>query len=185
MERINDYAALSGHTSSPALSALNHHYGPGATREPKDVESVWLVRDATRELGGSRAVNCKSGKDRTAMEIAISFTQVWGWGMCSHRCGAWVHAGVGRVGKGIVGAVIGIREQWEVDAGGNTASLFTEPCDCGWHMNVALLLPRTLAANCVPPHSHIHTHSGSYPAAGPVFFTAACAVPGRDGRAVL
>ena len=34
------------------------------------------VRVATRELGGFRAINCKSGKDRTAMEIAISFTQV-------------------------------------------------------------------------------------------------------------
>ena len=42
----------------------------------QDVESVWLARDAARELGGTRAVNCKSGKDRTAMEIALSFTHV-------------------------------------------------------------------------------------------------------------
>lgn len=35
---------------------------------------------SVRELGGVHGINCKSGKDRTAMEIAISFTQVWGLG---------------------------------------------------------------------------------------------------------
>lgn len=76
MERINEYASHAGRSSSGALSALNHHYSPGVVRDPKDVASIWLVRDVARELGGARAVNCKSGKDRTAMEIAISFTQV-------------------------------------------------------------------------------------------------------------
>lgn len=37
-------------------------------------ESIWLVRDAVKALGGARAVNCKSGKDRTAMEMALSFS---------------------------------------------------------------------------------------------------------------
>ncbi|GAX76742.1 hypothetical protein CEUSTIGMA_g4189.t1 [Chlamydomonas eustigma] len=75
MERITDYASQAGLSSSAALIALTQHYSPGALRLPKDVDSVWLVRDTTRELGGVRGVNCKSGKDRTAMEIALSFTQ--------------------------------------------------------------------------------------------------------------
>jgi hypothetical protein len=33
------------------------------------------VRQATAEVGGTRAVNCKSGKDRTALELALSFSQ--------------------------------------------------------------------------------------------------------------
>lgn len=56
---------------------------PGARRDPKDVVSIWLVREAVRQLGGCRAVNCKSGKDRTASELAISFTQVWTGLLCS------------------------------------------------------------------------------------------------------
>jgi len=74
---LNDYALQAGCSPSslPALRALNRHYSPGAERPPKDTESIWLVRRAAKELGAVRAINCKSGKDRTAMEIAISFTQ--------------------------------------------------------------------------------------------------------------
>lgn len=33
------------------------------------------VRRATTELGGVRAVNCKSGKDRTAIELSVTCPQ--------------------------------------------------------------------------------------------------------------
>lgn len=83
MERLNDYARQAGLSTTPALLALNRHYSPGTPRAAKDVEAVWLVRGAVHELGGVRGINCKSGKDRTAMEIALSFTQVWMLGSVS------------------------------------------------------------------------------------------------------
>ncbi|KAJ9515956.1 hypothetical protein QJQ45_016863 [Haematococcus lacustris] len=75
LDQLNAYAAAAGRAGSPSLAALNAHYQPGAVRAAKDVEAVWLVRRATAECGGVRAVNCKSGKDRTALELALSLSQ--------------------------------------------------------------------------------------------------------------
>ncbi|KAG1660815.1 hypothetical protein FOA52_010240 [Chlamydomonas sp. UWO 241] len=69
---INEYASAAGRAGCPALSALNAHFSPLGSRHPKDAECVALVRNAARELGGCRSVNCKSGKDRTGAELALA-----------------------------------------------------------------------------------------------------------------
>ena len=75
LERLTEYASLV--EMREALAPLLSHYAPasqGGSRQPKDVKSIWLVRDTVKALGGARAVNCKSGKDRTAMELSLSFS---------------------------------------------------------------------------------------------------------------
>ncbi|MEW5309099.1 MAG: hypothetical protein WDW38_001009 [Sanguina aurantia] len=75
LTRLNDYAVKAGRSGGEALAALNRHYQAGGKRSAKDVESFWLIRTACKEVGIGRAVNCKSGKDRTALELSISLTQ--------------------------------------------------------------------------------------------------------------
>ncbi|KAG2484581.1 hypothetical protein HYH03_016624 [Edaphochlamys debaryana] len=75
LERLNDYAQRAGAASGPALAALNAHFGPRAQRKPKDTAMFGLVRRACSEVGGGRAVNCKSGKDRTALELSKAFAE--------------------------------------------------------------------------------------------------------------
>ena len=75
IERLMEYASCC--EMKQVMAPLLRHYAPaaeGGSREPKDVESIWLVRDAVKGLGGVRGVNCKSGKDRTAMEISLLFS---------------------------------------------------------------------------------------------------------------
>jgi len=75
LQRLNAYAACASRSDGPALRALNHHYSPAGVRAVKDVHAISLVRRAVAELGGVRGVNCKSGKDRTALELAQSLSQ--------------------------------------------------------------------------------------------------------------
>ncbi|GLC45699.1 hypothetical protein PLESTF_000471800 [Pleodorina starrii] len=70
LERLNEYAARAGAAGGPALAALNRHYSAEGRRPPKDTDMFCLVRRACSEVGGGRAVNCKSGKDRTALEVS-------------------------------------------------------------------------------------------------------------------
>lgn len=48
---------------------------PACCLHPNHLPLALQVRRAVSELGGVRAVNCKSGKDRTALELSISFVQ--------------------------------------------------------------------------------------------------------------
>ncbi|KXZ45597.1 hypothetical protein GPECTOR_53g90 [Gonium pectorale] len=73
LERLNEYAVRAGRAGGPELAALNRHYGPDGRRAPKDTEMFRLLRRACSEVGIGRAVNCKSGKDRTALELAKAF----------------------------------------------------------------------------------------------------------------
>lgn len=43
---LNDYAARAGRSDGPAMVDLNHHFSPAGRREPKDVDSFWLVSGA-------------------------------------------------------------------------------------------------------------------------------------------
>ncbi|GIL69286.1 hypothetical protein Vretimale_12597 [Volvox reticuliferus] len=70
LERLNEYAQRANQSGGPHLAALNRHYSPEGRRPAKDTAMFSLVRRACEEVGGGRAVNCKSGKDRTALEIS-------------------------------------------------------------------------------------------------------------------
>ncbi len=51
------------------------------------------VRRACSEVGAGRAVNCKSGKDRTALELAKAFAEeVLAAGLLPHASRAWLEA---------------------------------------------------------------------------------------------
>ncbi|GIL66193.1 hypothetical protein Vafri_19789 [Volvox africanus] len=75
LERLNEYAQRANQSGGPHLAALNRHYSHEGRRPPKDTAMFSLVRSACEEVGGGRAVNCKSGKDRTALEISKALTE--------------------------------------------------------------------------------------------------------------
>ncbi|EFJ41630.1 hypothetical protein VOLCADRAFT_98381 [Volvox carteri f. nagariensis] len=82
LERLNEYAVRAGAAGGPHLSALNRHYSPQGHRHAKDTAMFSLVglagggvRRACAEVGGGRAVNCKSGKDRTALELSKALAE--------------------------------------------------------------------------------------------------------------
>ena len=87
MERLNDYARQAGLSSTPALLALNRHYSPGTPRAAKDVEAVWLVRGAVRELGGA----CAASTARAART-----GRRWKSRYRSRRSGGWAVSGPGK-----------------------------------------------------------------------------------------
>eukprot|EP00198_Chlamydomonas_reinhardtii_P011783 XP_001701120.1 predicted protein [Chlamydomonas reinhardtii] len=93
LERLNEYAVRAGHSHGPALAALNAHFGPRGHRPPKDTEMFALVRRACTEVGAGRAVNCKSGKDRTALELCRAFAdEVVGAGLLPNGAEPWLQA---------------------------------------------------------------------------------------------
>ncbi|KAG2451138.1 hypothetical protein HYH02_004405 [Chlamydomonas schloesseri] len=93
LERLNEFAGRAGHAHGPALAALNAHFGPRGHRPPKDTEMFALVRRACMEVGAGRAVNCKSGKDRTALELCRAFAdEVVGAGLLPAGAEPWLQA---------------------------------------------------------------------------------------------
>ncbi len=48
MEALNSYAQRAGRVAGRALAALNRHFSPGATRQAKDTDAIWLVRAGCR-----------------------------------------------------------------------------------------------------------------------------------------
>ncbi|GLI63464.1 hypothetical protein VaNZ11_006438 [Volvox africanus] len=75
LERLNEYAQRANQSGGPHLAALNRHFSYEGRRPPKDTAMFSLVRCACEEVGGGRAVNCRSGKDRTALEISKALTE--------------------------------------------------------------------------------------------------------------
>ncbi len=50
--------------------AIRHHYSPATTRQARDIAGLKLRHRLVKTLKGGRGVVCKSGKDRTGMEIS-------------------------------------------------------------------------------------------------------------------
>lgn len=64
---------------------------PSATAPPH--RPTIQVRRACAEVGAGRAVNCKSGKDRTALELAKAFAdEVLGAGLLPPASRSWLEA---------------------------------------------------------------------------------------------
>ncbi|PNH05297.1 Type I inositol 3,4-bisphosphate 4-phosphatase [Tetrabaena socialis] len=93
LERLNEYALRACRASGAALAELNHHYSPEGRRNPKDTAMFGLVRRACSEVGAGRAVNCKSGKDRTALELCKAFAdEVVTAGLLPRAAVPWLEA---------------------------------------------------------------------------------------------